>query len=344
MILSFDTNVFLEKEANLWELLGYFPERKEKPRFLVALDEEGLIEGEYLGLAQRADEEEPIRALTKKLDDGKGWFVISTPVQVSQSLEAQLDAHNCISGIERQLLAIAQPFSHTLVCPNKHDHLRLRRRYLDPGILQSIQASIEDPNERPTVLTLLEVLRPIRVPHEGCPNDLEHLRKLLATTANNRKVSEERDFLEFKQPIEFLYQDLLRRAIRAVCGMLNSRDGWVIIGVDDATGEIKPFPPKYIPPNHDDAAKDPNREQLERDVRSEIDRISPKPGLLVDVQAILDERKEDCVVVIRVWRGNREYVYRDAIGKLNGQKWIRVNAETVADPEWQPCAQPGKLE
>jgi hypothetical protein len=334
MILVFDTNVFLQPQANLWELMEHFPTNQSPPKFLVAVDDgEGWIENEYLEQAIRAFEvdttggpEAPVRVVTERILDGTALFVVRSSAKLSDMLAVRLEENFCTKPIEPQLFGVSESIKGILVCPNDIPAL-IPRHYLNPGVIHHIQYG----GVGPTVLSLAEVLKPIRSPHEYRPATILELQEILRSHRGGIKSGEEREYLEFKKPEgTCLSQEMLRDAVQAVCGMLNSRDGWVIIGVDDESGEIVPFLPKYK-----SSSKSANVDQLIRDIYCEIDRICPKPGCLVSVWPILDDEGQNCVIVINVQRGNRDYVYRDRnTGKLNSMKWIRNGPRTIPDPSW----------
>lgn len=338
MNLVFDTNVFLQRHANLWELLEYFPTQQELPKFCVAIDEgQRLIEQEYSQYGATADEESPMRIISQRILDGLGWFVFRSPAELSQELWIRLDESECVAAVERTLWGVAesaksgQPDSQMscLVHPNDSNSLPISREYLKPGRLQQIQCDAVGP----LTASISEILKKIRGGHEYSPSSFYELQSLLHQYCMGVRNSEERGFLEFKKPNgSCLSPLLLQNTVQAVCGMLNSRDGRVIIGVDPDTGEIAPFPPRYK-----DNTKPPSVDELMLDIGVEVDRICPRPGLLVEFWPIVDQSKAECVIVIQVRKGSREYIYRDAAGKLNAAKWIRRGNQTIVDPSWKPA-------
>lgn len=349
MILVFDTNVFLQDHEDIWPLLAYFPRPSQPPRFMVAVDDGAMhIEAEYANYAAASDPDSPIRKIAKRIMDGFALFVVRSPVAPSSELTYRLAAAKCTTAVEEALFGVAESHRNAalasgdaepldaakrarteciLVCPNDPLALPISRAYLETGKIHQIECDATGP----ITASLNEVLKFIWAPHEHCPSSLYELRLLLGEYRCGLRTSEEREFLEFKNPnVPYLCERLLREAVAAVCGMLNSRDGRVIIGVDNETGSICPFPPRYNSPN-----KPISVDQLLIDVYAEIDRISPMPGCLVQAWTILDDSKENCVLVIQVQQGNREYVYRNRHGRLNATKWLRRGTATVPDRTWR---------
>lgn len=327
MVLIFDTNVFLQEHYNRWELIDRFPTLSSPPEFLVAVDDKGLIEEEYLEQAIIADPESPIRIATERILDGTGFFVVRKPSTISGELSKRLSKYSCTKPIEPQLFGVANSTPKSiLVCANDQDTLPIPREYMKLGVLNQIQHG----GVGPVVSSLKEVLKIIRAPHERSPETLEELRSFLSKQSLGPLKNEEREFIEFKNPkVDYLSQELLRKTVRAVCGMLNSRDGWLFIGIDDDSGKIEPFPPRYK-----NLSKPLSLDDLWKNILEEIDRICPQPGKLVNTWPIPDDRKENYVFVIHVQQGSQDYLYRDKNGKLNKVKWIRSGPRTIADPTW----------
>lgn len=329
MICIFDTNVFLTKHGNLWELMEYFPALDLPPKFLIGLDEEQYILEEYMDYSDaEVDPEAPIRVIVERILDGSGLFTVEdTSTQMDDLLEKQLDAAGC-KPIEPQLFAVcAQINKGILVHPNPEDKNQVYRKYLEPSILPELQNSLSGAS----TISLYELLKILREPQEYAPNTVDDLRGLLRLTQIHGKSGEEREYIEFKSPRgTHLTQRMLRDAVKAISGMLNSREGWVLIGVVD-DGTIQPFPPRY---NRADAELSVDRLMI--NIYAEIDRIKPSPGPLVNAWPILDEARSNCIILIRVHQGNRDYLYRDICGGNFGSqfntKYIRRGPQTIVDP------------
>lgn len=328
MVLIFDTNTLMQRHHNLWELVDYFPTNQDAPKFLIAVDDARLIETEYLEKAKAGGEESPIRMISQRILDGFGLFVKRMVVNISDNTRSCLKKYSCAEQIDHRLLGLAEIVEGSiLVCPNNVTNLSIPRCYLE----SKIQACFHADGKGPTILSLGEVLKSVREPHYPSPETLHDLKCFLSQFEMGTKQSEERGNVEFKCPkAAYLTKTCLREAVKAICGMLNSCEGWVFIGVDDDTGAIEPFPPKYKNPS-----KEPSIDALLKDILSEINRIYPKPGLLVRFWEILDSKKENCVIAIRVHQGNRDYLYRDEQGNLQNMKWIRQGTSTIQDPNWQ---------
>lgn len=327
MVLIFDTNTLMQRHHNLWELVEHFPTNQIAPKFLVAVDDERLIENEYLEKARANGEESPIRIISQRILDGFGLFVRRMVASISSNTRSCLNKNGCSEKIDHCLLGLAEAVEGgILVCPNNIIDLAIPRCYLK----SEVQTCVQTDGKGPTILSLGEALKSVREPRYPSPETLDDLKCFLSKFEMGTKQSEECGYVEFKCPkAQYLTQKCLREAVKAVCGMLNSCEGWVFIGVDDKTGEIRPFPPKY-----NDAYKQPSVDTLLHDIFDEINRIHPKPGLLVHFWPILDSKKEKCVIAIRVHQGNREYLYRDENDKPRGMKWIRQGTSTIPDPNW----------
>jgi hypothetical protein len=322
MILVLDTNIWLQPQANLWEFVSYFPMNQEPPVFFIGVDRGGLIVQEYLKhITELRDE---VKTAVQRLLDGAALFVVRPQVFLPNTLKYRLMQNSCMTPIEPQLFCVAAGTQGIIVCPNSNSSLPIPRMYTTPSVLERIQEN----GVGPCVLSLAETLKLLRKPREYSPEDLSDLQALIG------QYREEREFLEFKNPVnDFLTPELLRTTVQAVCGMLNTRNGYVIIGVDDQTGDIHPFTPRYKGTS-DQIGVD----HVERCILQEIDRISPKPGNLVHVWPLLDDANKKCVFVIYVEKGNRDYIYRDTEErrwKLNRVKWIRSGNRTIPDPNWQ---------
>jgi hypothetical protein len=306
--------------------MEYFPTNQSTPEFLVGVDHEGCIECEYTDY-KGDDPEAPIRTLLQRIMDGTGLFILRLPAELSMELLLRLDEHKCLENIEPQLFGVAETSEGVLVRPNDHEALVIERGYLKPGVLQCIQEG----SVGPTVSSLAEILVHLRRPHEYGPETMSDLAAFLHQHRVGEKI-EEREYLEFKAPkVPFLSQGLLRDAVKAICAMLNTREGWVIIGVDDDTGEIAPFPPRY-----NSESKEISVDQLLRDIWDEVERICPMPRTLVNIWPILDEERRNCVIVARVHKGCQNYLYRTNRGSGANRiaKWIRCGPRTVLDPTW----------
>lgn len=334
MILVIDTNVLLHEHRYLWELWDYFPKPDSASKFFIALDDQDAILNEYLEHSAGQDSGTTIREITNRILDGTGLFVISTPFQEKcLSLISTLNDCGCSTPIQHELFWVAASYKDgVLVSPNNTDPLLIKRDYLDTEILSKIQRE----SVSPVVWTLPETLRVLRQPHEHSPSTMDELVAVLKHTQLGSINSEERAHREFKCPHTFLEQRMLKDVVKATCGMLNSsRGGWVFIGVHDATGEPIPFPPRY-----GDVSKPLSTDQLVRDIYSEINRIRPKPGNLVDIWPIVDPTSQNCVIVIRVHKGSKTYLYQDPEKDKTKNKgivkWIRQGASTTVDPNWQP--------
>jgi len=330
MILVFDTNVFLLREGNLWELLEYFPSPNRPPTFLIGLDSNQNILSEYMQYAATVDPEDPMRVVTERILDGSGLFVVQRSCkEIKKSLAARLESLSDDQTIDASLLGVSASFRRgILIHSNTPDDSPIERSFFESTYLQNIEKN----GIGPQLMSLFELLRILRQPADYKPDNLDDLDAYLQQYQIADKNSEEREFLEFKCPkCGFLTQELLRKAVAAVCGMLNTREGWVFIGVDDNTGKIKPFPPKYK-----NSTKDLSIDQLLRDIAAEINRICPRPGKLVNLWAIKDRVFDECVVAIRVHHGNKDYLYRDNQGLGNNMasvKYVRQAAATVEDPD-----------
>jgi hypothetical protein len=326
MILVFDTNIFLQRHRNLWELLDYFPTNQTPPGFLIATDIDGIIEEDYVS-HQNNWADYDIETIISKILDGSSLFVIRPQVHLPNILKRRLWQNGCVTPMELQLFSVAAGNQGILVSPNTAKDNPIHRNYLQPGVLGNIQ----DNGVGPCVLTLAEILRLLRLPHEYSPDSLHELERFISDYRSSQRISEEREFLEFKNPEnDFLSQRLLRKAVQAVCGMLNTRDGYVIIGVDDESGMICPFTPRYEK-NQDLISVD----HVEQCIYAEIDRIAPIPGEMVHVWPLMDASNQKCVFVIHVFKGNREYFYRDKEEnnwKLGQIKWIRNGNRTIPAP------------
>lgn len=327
MIVVFDTNVFLQDHYNLWELVDHFPVNQEPPEFFVAVDRNGEIENDYLAHKEQLVKEE-LYAIVQRILDGTALFVVRPQVHLPNILKNRL--WDC-KPIEPQLFCVAAGTQGVLVTPNSSKELPIPRTYTKPEVLARIQAN----GVGPCVLSLKETLKLIREPHEYSPEDLAELKIMIGRYALGSKKSEEREFLEFKNPKnDCLTTKQLREAVQAVCAMLNTRDGYVIIGIDNETGGICPFTPRY-------GAKPEivSADHVVLCIAQEINRILPTPGKLVHVWPLVDDSNQKCVFVIHVKKGNHEYVYRDEEKngwKLGAVKWIRDKGSTIPDPDWHP--------
>lgn len=328
MLLIFDTNVLLAE--NRWELLEYFSVNQSPPKFLVALDQEQNIINEYLEYARRNDPESPIRKIVERLIDGSDLFVVDRPAtHLSNILSQILTAYSCTDQVEVHLLGVAESRqSAALVVPNDISQTTIHRKYLG----EEVRHTIAGIRGKPVILTINEVLRILRDPAPYSPSTMGELKDLLAKYAATNSGSDEQEYIEFKCPVTpYLTQQLLREATRAVCAMLNTCNGWVFIGVDDPSGEIKPFPPRYKTEK-----AEPRVSQLVNNIYEEIDRILPNPGRLVRLWPILDDNKQNCVIAIHIRQGIQEYRYRNRDNdpkneKLGKVKWVRRGARTVPE-------------
>ena len=336
MILVFDTNVFIQKNSNLNSLFQILDEdmSKSPPRFLFFLDKGGVIEGEYLRMAEEAtasgDYEADVRKIWELIAEGSPLWIKKIEQNLSFELQKRLAENECDKPIEPQLFGVAECADGVIVCPDYRDRARIKRGYLVGDTLQKIQRE----GLGPAVLSIAETVKILHEPCDYSPASITALKSYLSEFSIGEKASEERPFHEFKCPKNdsYLGKPLLQETVRAICGFLNTRNGFVFIGVDDKTGKIKPFRPKYLPSNVN-FNKEESIDLLMRDIRSEIDLIYPKPGQLVDEWALIDKETNKCVVVIHVRQGRRNYYYRDKKGRLNRRtKWVRTGFSTVPDP------------
>lgn len=332
MILVLDTNVLLRNHNNYWELQDFILENSSPPfKFLIAVDEGDVIEDEYLEYAINAGEETPIRVITEKLLNNDASFIQKINLETSDRLNRlfeRLAEIKCNDPIQPELFAVAQQCSGILVCPNSKE-CDIPRDYLEIEKLVQIQIDEACPDVRP----IGELIHLLRQPHEYSPEDTKDLQILLSNYKIADKSSEEREFLEFKCPKgNYLSRTMLRNVVRTVCGFLNHRSGWIFIGVDDKTGEINPFPPRY-----GNNKKPISVDNLILDIRAEINLIRPRPGGFVHVWPIKDHKgSENYVIGIFVRQGNPDwdYLYRDKHIETMLVKLLRIGTNVEVDPNW----------
>lgn len=322
MLLVVDTNVFLLKDDPM--LFWFMAEisktlSKSAPKFFFCLDNEQTIDQEYFKKAKETGLhlEDPIQQILKIVMDGNVSFICRSSHNRSERLADCLEKLGC-KPIEPELWGVAEQNSQTgfFVRP-RGSHFPIPRLYADAATLQQIQGA-----SNVQIRTLSEVQKDMDVPKEYSPETIEELQKIIST-------KEERTFMEFKCPeSDYLTQHLLHDTVRAVCGFLNTHAGWVFLGVSD-NGEIRPFSPRYGNPD-----KPLSMDNLLRDIRGEVDRISPNPGLLVNAWPIRDENTQKCVVAIHVQQGDQDYLYRDKKEKSKGVKLIRTGYQTQIDSNW----------
>jgi hypothetical protein len=286
-------------------------QQPEPLRFLLLID--NLLELEYIEQAERSrasDPENLTSIIIEKILKGSSLFVKKLSGELSAPLAKRFKRSGCPE-VEKQMFGLAELHDANIVCPDHSRAIPVPRVYL--GQLDNLQRG----GIGPAVLTLAEILGPIREPGPYSPSTIDDLRVLIC------KWPEEEEFTEFKSPEDdYLTSDMRNKVVKAICGLLNTRSGWVFIGVTP-NGAIAPFSPRYGSLN-----KDPSTDQLLRDILQQIGQITPKPGRLVIPWPILNDKLK-CVVVIYVHQGKRTYLYR-------GKKWIRLGPQTVEDPNWSP--------
>jgi hypothetical protein len=148
------------------------------------------------------------------------------------------------SDVERNLIrvGVANRGIATLVCVDTQcRNLTIPRQVLRPDYIDELKKLfpgllIKSCNQ---VIDELRTRRP-----EGVPRDLRSLQSFL----NGREVQRrEHDWIEFKQPENGLVSRMCKDIAKAVCAMLNSTMGYVMVGIDEYNHEnlIKGFNVAY---------------------------------------------------------------------------------------------------
>jgi hypothetical protein len=318
----FDTNFFLMKGQH-HDLLKRVLFAKP-PICRLALDRRGAIKREYFA-ALRDYPSVVLREICQRVLERRGPEIATLESEVcvcrgihdptSESCElAELERRGCGNEIEPSLFGIALKNPTTLIFLL---HGLLGRGYIaEWDFVNARYLSSQS-------ALLFEMYRRISYPSQRYPSTKAQLEELLDEYRIIGRATEH-DLLEFKEgPLDFIrFRDdmgiraLRRRIADAVRGMLNSRSGWVLVGID-TEGNIEGFSPAYFEVGHSNPVER-FQELMSQDIRS----IEPDP-LSVDPQGValwpIDVGNGRIVVSILVTKPDRniEFFYRGlAHGRL----------------------------
>ncbi|MBL8170424.1 MAG: ATP-binding protein [Acidobacteria bacterium] len=284
MNIAFDTNVFLTKgnhHDDLKKLLFGRP-----PICRIALDAGGELQKEYRTAVGRFPGSAILKNFFQLISERKGPHVALLKSDMAQEELDELTDYGCGKQIEPALFGIAKNNPDVLLYLMEG---KMDRGYsIDRGWDLVSQKYLGDQS------TLWQQLRrAMAYPGHPYPRTREELERLLNEyqRAGHRT---EHDLLEFKDgPFDFarfandIYDRSLRvRIAEAVCGMLNTRDGWVFVGIDHQSCEIVGFPPVYVQAGDDLQNKEVDADRVQQYISQDICTFVPKPSS-IDKQCVL---------------------------------------------------------
>lgn len=146
----------------------------------------------------------------------------------------------------------------------------------------------------------------------------------LETMLDQYKVSgkrEEHAFLECKGPKKVLTERMTKDVAKAVCAMLNTGPGWVIIGVRDRDKQIVGFEPRY------GQGSSFGFEVIQPIISQRINKIRPCPAGRFEPW-VIDLGNGKVVVIISVLKGKEGVNYSFDVGK-GSKVYVRQGPESV---------------
>lgn len=320
----FDTNYFLTK-GDHYDVLQRVLFSKP-PICRLVLDLKGTIKKEYFEALAKYPQSAVLRQICQRVSERQGPQVAMLDGTLCTCLEAhdqqsdacdlaELERLGCGEEIEPSIFGIARKNPMTLVFLL---HGALNRGYIDQWDVVSARYLTNQSTLK------LEMYRKISYPTQRYPATPAQLEDLL----NEYRIvgrRTEQDLLENKEgPLDFVtFRDgtfersLRTRIAEAVRGMLNSRSGWVFVGID-SVGEIIGFPPSYRTVVGHVNPVEQVQELISQDIRS----IVPNP-LEVDPECValwpIDIGNGRIVVTILITKpkGNITFSYHGTVhGRL----------------------------
>ena len=244
MILLCDTNIFLQ--TNIRSHITLMRMFIETQNFFLGLDGSGMIWGEYKQFERQSRH---LWEINNRILANPLWHTVDLKIVIPNEAEVRLknligtDSNSTFQG-EVNLLRAALANSDSeavLVCTDsrcRRDTLPISRRLIRPDMIDSLKNHFPDLR----VQTCDEIVEELRLIPPGLPRDWNTLEVWL----DNYK-RREWFWIEFKAPKQGLYKEMCRDIAKAVCAMLNTTTGYVIVGVDeDDNARIKGFK-KRIP-------------------------------------------------------------------------------------------------
>lgn len=320
----FDTNYFLTK-GDHYDILKRVLFTKP-PVCRLALDLKGAIRKEYFEVLRQHPESDVLKQICQRVSERQGPELATLESRLcscdpehdaeSNTCElAELERRGCGEEIEPSLFGIARNNPAALLFLL---HGMLNRGYSTQWDFVTAKYLTNQSTLR------LEMYRRISYPSQRYPSTRAQLDDLL----NQHRISgrrTEHDLLEYKEgPLNFVRfrDDTFGRPLRvriaeAVTGMLSSRSGWVLVGID-GQGNIVGFPPTYSGGSGRLNPVEQVQELISQDIRS----IEPNP-FSVDQQCValwpIDVGNGQIVLSILVTKpeGDTRFSYRGvAHGRL----------------------------
>lgn len=297
MILLCDTNVFLQ--TNISSHLALMRFFRETHKFFMGLDKKQVIEQEYLAYGktnqylQNVIQRLQIERANRTADGLSGELDFDN----RQRLTFFASQYQDTTQIELTMLtiALANP-DVVLVCVDSQCRtLSASRRILVPDRIPALRGAF--PEIR--IKCCDEIVSDLRTIPEGVPRDIASLEIYL-----DSKGRREHDFLEFKQPIKGLRKGMCKSIAKAVCAMLNSTTGFVMVGIDELpNATIKGFEKTF-----DDVPKRVDELEI-RLCNDYLRKIEPNPDCCFRVWSI-DKDPSRIVMIVFVEQGVSNQTYR----------------------------------
>lgn len=295
MILLCDTNIFLQTNIpSHLTLIAFFQDTR---KFFLGLDRTQVIEQEYLsrGSGNRYLQNIILRLQRERLLRTADQLSGELSPDDLQRLNIFVSSYDSISNVEITMLAIALANPGvTLVCVDPQTaSLPVNRQLLVPDRIPDLQKGLGI-----KIKSCDEIVNDLRMAPEGAPRDIASLESFLDSASRR-----EHDYLEFKQPRNGLVARMCRDITKAVCAMLNSTTGFVMVGIDETVNaQVKGFEKTF--------ESHPKKvDELEiRLVNDYLRKIEPKPDCFVRLWSI-DKDASRIVMIVFVEKGSREYRY-----------------------------------
>lgn len=297
MILLCDTNIFLQTNiSSHLTLMQFF---RETRKFFIGLDKAQAIEQEYLLYGRRSPYLQNViqRLQRERADRTVDGLSGELDPADKQRLATFINQYDSISNVELSMLTIALANPDViLVCVDTQCHsLPINRQLMMPDQISILQEAFPEIK----IKHCDDVVNDLYAIPEGIPRDISSLEIYL-----DSKSRREHDFLEFKQPKNGLISRMCRDIAKAVCAMLNSTNGFVMIGVDeDANAQAKGFEKSF---NNKPKRSDELEIRLANDY---LLKIEPRPDCFIKLWTI-DKNPTKIVMIIFIEKGSSQYRYR----------------------------------
>lgn len=275
MNIAFDTNVFLTK-GNHYEDLKKMLFGKP-PICRVVLDSDGELKKEYLTALRRFPGSTILKQFFQLVSERAGPHIAVMKSDLEQAELDELTEYGCGKQIEPALFGVIRNNPDVLLYWTEG---KMDRGYAtDRGWNFISQKYLQNQS-----VLWQQLRRAMAYPGHPYPRTKEELERLISeyTRAGRRT---EHDLLEFKNgPFDFarFENDVFEKSLRAriaeaVCGMLNTRSGWVFVGIDHRDCSIVGYPPVYVKKPEDVQDKEPDPDQVQQLISQDVCEIVPKP-------------------------------------------------------------------